>query len=195
MIPAFLLVFIAVLYRVVMGPFVQLESAWLSNFAPLAAIALCSAAYFPPKYKIALPLVLLFGSDIILNLHYGADLLSPLIVGRYLGLALICWLGAALQNRASLKTLLPASVASSILLYLIANTFAWVSDPVYTKNFAGFLQAQTLGHPAYSATPAWMFLRNSLISDLTFTALFVFCVHYGRSGERARATRPLPRAA
>ena len=195
MIPAFLLVLIAVAYRVVMGPFVQLESAWLSNFAPLAAIALCSAVYFPAKYKLAVPLVLLFLSDIILNLHYGADLLSPLIVGRYLGLALICWLGVALQNRASLKTLLPASVAGSLVLYVIANTFAWLSDPVYAKNFAGFVQAQTLGHPAYSATPAWMFLRNSIVSDLTFTALFVFAVHFGRSGERAGAARPLPRTA
>ena len=195
MIPAFLLVLIAVLYRVVMGPFVQLESAWLSNFAPLAAIALCSAAYFPSRYKFAVPLVLLLVSDIILNLHYGASLLHPLIIGRYLALILIGVIGVALQNRASIKTMLPASLAGSLLLYLIANTFSWLSDPGYVKSFAGFIQAQTVGLPAYSATPSWMFLRNSLISDLIFTSLFVFCVHYGRSSERARATRAIPRTA
>jgi hypothetical protein len=195
MIPAFLLVLIAVLYRVVMGPFVQLESAWLSNFAPLAAIALCSAAYFPARYKFAVPLVLLFVSDIILNLHYGADLLNPLIIGRYLALIAIGCLGLAIQNRASLKTMLPASIVGSLLLYFIANTFSWMSDPGYVKTFAGFIQAQTVGLPAYSATPTWMFLRNSIVSDLVFTSLFVFCVHFGRSSERARAARAIPRPA
>lgn len=194
MIPAFLLVLIAVLYRVVMGPFVQFESAWLSNFAPLAAIALCSAAYFPSRYKFAVPLVLLFVSDIILNLHYGASLLHPLIIGRYLALILIGVIGVALQNRASIK-MLPASLGGSLLLYLIANTFSWLSDPGYMKNFAGFIQAQTVGLPAYSSTPTWMFLRNSIVSDLIFTSLFVFCVHFGRSSERARATRAIPRTA
>ena len=195
MIPAFLLVLIAVLYRVVMGPFVQLESAWLSNFAPLAAIALCSAAYFPSKYKFAVPLVLLFVSDIFLNLHYGADMLHPLIIGRYLALIVIGCIGLLIQNRASIKTMLPASIVGSLLLYFIANTFSWLSDPGYVKNLAGFIQAQTIGLPAYSATPTWMFLRNSVISDLLFTSLFVFCVHLGRSPERARATRAVPRTA
>ena len=195
MIPAFLLVLIAVAYRVVMGPFVQFESMWLANFAPLAAIALCSAAYFPVKYKLVVPLGLLFLSDIILNMHYGASLLSPLIVGRYLALIAICCIGIALQNRASLKTLLPASIVGSLLLYVVANTFSWLSDPGYTKNLAGFIQAQTLGLPAYSATPTWMFLRNSLLSDLIFTSLFVFCVQFGRNPERARAARALPRVA
>ena len=195
MIPAFLLVLIAVIYRVVMGPFVQLESAWLSNFAPLAAIALCSAAYFPPKYKFAVPLVLLLVSDIILNLHYGASLLSPLIVGRYLALIAVGCIGVAMQNRASFKTLLPASIVGSLLLYLVANTCSRLSDPGYVKNLAGFIQAQTIGLPAYSATPTWMFLRNSIVSDLIFTSLFVFCVQIGRSPERARAARAIPRAA
>ena len=195
MIPAFLLVLIAVVYRVVMGPFVQLESAWLANFAPLAAVALCSAAYFPPKYKFIVPLGLLFLSDMILNLHYGASLLSPLIIGRYLALIAIGCLGVAIQNRASFKTMLPASIVGSFLLYLVANTFSWLSDPGYVKNFAGFIQAQTLGLPAYSATPTWMFLRNSMISDLIFTSLFVFCVQFGRHPERARAARAVPRVA
>ena len=195
MIPAFLLVLIAVLYRVVMGPFVQLESAWLSNFAAPAAVMLCCAAYFPLRYKFAVPLGLLFVSDIILNLHYGAEILSPLIIGRYVALIMIGLLGLALQNRASIKTMLPASIAGSLLLYLVANTFSWLSDPGYAKNLAGFIQAQTLGLPAYSSTPTWMFLRNSLISDLIFTSLFVFCVHYGRGPERARASRAVPRTA
>ena len=195
MIPAFLLVLLAVAYRIVMGPIVQSESAWLSNFAPLAAIALCSAAYFPSKYKFAVPLLALFVSDVILNLHYGASILSPLIVGRYLALVVIGCLGVLLSQRASWKTLLPASLAASTILYLISNTFSWLSDPGYMKNFAGFIQAQTLGLPAYSATPTWMFFRNSAVSDLIFTSAFILCVSFGRSLERSRITAGSPRPA
>jgi putative effector of murein hydrolase LrgA (UPF0299 family) len=51
------------------------------------------------------------------------------IIGRYVGLILIGVIGLALQNRASIKTMLPASIVGSLLLYLIANTFSWLSDP------------------------------------------------------------------
>jgi hypothetical protein len=99
-----------------------------------------------------------------------------------------------LQKRASLKTLLPASLLGSTVFYVITNAFAWLSDPGYTKNFTGFIQATTVGLPAYSATPSWMFFRNSLLSDLVFTLLFVFCFSFDRSVERSRA-KALPRAA
>ena len=195
MIPALLLVLSAVAYRIVMGLFVQSDSTWLSNFAPLAAIALCSAAYFPGRYKFAVPLLALFVSDLILNLHYGASLLDPLIFGRYLALVVVGSLGMVLQGRASFKTLLPASIAGSLIFYVITNAFSWLSDPGYVKNFAGLIQALTVGLPAYSATPSWMFFRNSLVSDLFFTALFVACMSFARKSEPVRAASPLARAA
>ncbi len=195
MIPALLLVFSAVAYRIVMGLFVQSDSTWLSNFAPLAAIALCGAAYFPGKYKFTVPLLALLISDVVLNIHYSASLLDPLILGRYLALAVVGCLGLALQSRASLKTLLPASIAGSIIFYLITNAFSWLSDPGYAKNFGALIQALTVGLPAYSATPAWMFFRNSLVSDLFFTAVFVLCMNFGKSSARSRATAALPRTA
>ena len=58
------------------------------------------------------------------------------------------------------------------------------------KNFAGLIQALTVGLPAYSATPTWMFLRNALVSDLIFTSAFVLCVILAQSRERARAASP-----
>jgi hypothetical protein len=39
-----------------------------------------------------------------------------------------------------------------------------------------------------------MFFRNSLLSDLFFTLLFVFCLSFDRGAERSRA-KELPRAA
>ncbi len=194
MIPAFLLVFVAVVYRIATGILVQSGSAtWLSNFAPLAAIALCGAAFFPGKYKFTIPLLALLVSDIVLNTYYGARLLDPLIIGRYLALIAVGSLGLLLENRASLKTMLPASIGGSVIFYFISNAFSWLSDPGYVKSAAGFLQALTVGLPGYA--PTWLFFRNSLLSDLAFTGLFVLAVHYGRSPERARAHATSPRPA
>jgi hypothetical protein len=130
-----------------------------------------------------------------LNYYYGATLIEPHIVGRYLALALVGLIGLALQNRASLKTLLPASIAGSTIFYLITNTFSWLSDPGYVKTFAGLIQALTVGLPQYSATPTWMFFRNSVLSDLFFTLLFVMCMNFGRKTSRARSGAALPHVA
>ena len=56
MIPAFLLILAAVAYRIVTGLAIHSGTTWLSNFAPLTAIALCGAVYFPPKLKFTVPL-------------------------------------------------------------------------------------------------------------------------------------------
>src|SRR5438034_9491024 len=121
MIPALLLVFSAVVYRVTTGLLIHSGASWLSNFAPLAAIALCSAAYLPKKYKFSVPLVTLFISDAVINFRYGAPLLDPQILLRYFALALVGALGVLLQNRASLSTLLPASMVGPTFFYMITN--------------------------------------------------------------------------
>ena len=191
MILAFLLVLFAVAYRIATGFFIQSGATWLSEFAPGTAIALCCAAYFPAKYKFAVPLGSLFLSDLILNLHYRASLFDAQIVSRYLAFGLIGCIGLLMRNRVSLKTLLPASIFGSFLFYLITNVFSWLSDPGYPKNFAGLIQALTVGLPQYSATPTWMFFRNSILSNLFFTLLFVVCINLGRNFERARARNRL----
>jgi len=195
MIPAFLLILVAVAYRIVTGLAIYSGSTWLSNFAPLAAIALCGAVYFPSKLKFTVPLFALFLSDVVLNMHYGAGFLVPEIVCRYFALALVGWLGLLIANRPSWKILLPASLAGSTIFYVVTNAFSWLSDPGYVKNFGGLIQALIMGLPQYSATPTWMFFRNSLVGDLFFTALFLLCGKFARRSESSHATSALPRPA
>lgn len=195
MFPAVLLIISAIAYRLITGFAIVSGSTWLSNFSPFAAIALCSAVYLPGRYKFSVPFAALFLSDIVLNLHYRAPLLDAMTLVRYAAFALVGCIGLLLQNRASLKSLLPASIAGSCLFYFITNTCSWLTDPEYAKSFAGLVQALTVGLPAYGGTPSWMFFRNSLASDLLFTALFVVCMSFGRSSERAEARETLPRTA
>ena len=195
MIPALILILSAVVYRIAAALLIHSGQAlWLSNFAPLAAIALCGAVYFPSRFKFSVPLGALFVSDLFLNYIYDAPLLQAQMLSRYLALVIVGLIGVALQNRASLKTLIPASILGSTIFYLITNAFSWLSDPGYAKNFAGLIQALTVGLPQYSATPTWMFFRNTLISDLFFTFIFVACVNFGRKTSR-HAGAALPRVA
>jgi hypothetical protein len=140
-------------------------------------------------------MIALLISDVVLNIHYGFSLLSPFVLSHYLGFALVGCLGLLLRNRRSLKTLLPASIAGSLIFYVVTNLVSWLFDPGYLKNFAGLIQALTVGLPQYSSTPTWMFFRNSVVSDLLFTGLFVLCMHLARSSERSRATSGLPHTA
>jgi hypothetical protein len=193
MIPAFLLIVAAVAYRIVTGLAITSGSTWLSNFAPMAAIALCAAAYFPAKYRFSVPMIALLVSDVVLNSFYGFSLLNPFVLSHYVGFALVGALGLLLRNRAWVKTMLPASIAASILFYAVTGTVSWLFDPGYPKNIAGLFQSLTVGVAAYSATPSWMFFRNSVLSDLIFTGLFILCFHWGRASESVRATAAEPR--
>jgi hypothetical protein len=193
MIPAFLLIVAAVAYRIVTGLAITSGTTWLSNFAPMAAIALCAAAYFPAKYRFSVPMIALLVSDIVLNTFYRFSLLSPFVLSHYVGFALVGALGLLLRNRASVKTIVPASIAASILFYVVTGTVSWLFDPGYPKNVAGLFQSLTVGVQAYSATPSWMFFRNSVLSDLLFTGLFILCFHWGRSSDSVRATAAQPR--
>jgi hypothetical protein len=194
MIPALVLVICVVAFRAMTAVLIQSGAAeWISNFAPLAAITLCCAAYLPRRYKFALPLSTLFVSDLILNATYHAPLFDPQILCRYFVLALVGLIGLALQRRASWKTMLPASIAGSVIFYGITNVFSWLTDPGYVKNFAGLIQALTVGLPQYGATPSWMFFRNSLLSDLIFTAVFVLLMR--AQSPRTSAEAAVARAA
>jgi len=194
MIPALFLVICVVAFRAMTGLLIHSGAAtWLSNFAPLAAIALCCAAYLPRRYKFALPLSTLFISDLILNATYHAPLFDPQILCRYLALAVVGLIGFALRRRASWKTMLPASLTTSVIFYGITNVFSWLTDPGYVKNFAGLVQALTIGLPQYGATPSWMFFRNSLLSDLAFTTIFVLLM--GTQSSPANAKVAVARAA
>lgn len=184
MFAAIALLLVVVAYRVVSGFVGHGDLEWMNNFAPVAAIALCGAVYLPRRIAVALPLAMLVVSDVILNLgRYHAPLLSWDILPRYAALALISTIGFALRGRTRFAGLLGASIAGSILFYVVTNTGSWISEAGYTKDFAGWMQAQTTGLPGFA--PSWFFFRQTLLSDLCFTALFAACMAFQPSSEKA----------
>src|SRR6185295_17574861 len=88
-------------------------------------------------------------------------------------LGLICALGFTLRGRATAVRLLGASFAGSLIFYVVTNTGSWIGEPLYAKTFGGWFQAMTTGLPGHA--PTITFYRNTLVSDMVFTALFFVC--------------------
>jgi uncharacterized protein DUF6580 len=178
MVPALLLTFAALLYRllfVLAGAPVD----W-ANFSPLASIFLCSGLFLSKKSAALWPAIGLLVSDVLINAHFHASLLDTRMIPGYFCFGIIFLTGTRLRHQGINRPIpvLLAAVSSSIFFYLVTNTVGWYFDaaiplsvPLYPKTFAGWAQALTVGHPGFP--PTYLFLRNTLVSDLLFTSLFL----------------------
>jgi hypothetical protein len=184
-IAAFSLILIACTYR--LSPLFS-ESTLLPNFAPLMAIALCGGLYLSRGWAWAVPLLALLISDIMLNLHYGSAPFAKFMLVTYGCYAGAILLGQWLQKRPSLLGIFGGAFACSITFYFVTNSMSWLGNPVYPKNIAGWVQALTVGQAGFP--PTWMFFRNSLISDLLYTGIFVGCMALAQSSSRRLPSSP-----
>jgi hypothetical protein len=86
------------------------------------------------------------------------------------------FIGRVVSYHKSWWNLFSGSLAGAVIFYLVTNTHAWWYDLSYTKTAAGWWQALTVGHPEFP--PTLFFFRNSLASDLFFTAMFSLALEY-----------------
>ena len=89
-----------------------------------------------------------------------------------LGVYVVIFLLGKSLKRPSLPSLLGGSILSALLFHIVTCSFSWVMNNAYTKNLAGFWQAQIWGEPGYA--PSYLFLRNSIFSTILFTLLFLW---------------------
>ena len=190
MIGGVLLVLVVSLYRLLpafLGYTTQ-QPDWMINFSPMTALCFCGAAMLPRRWAIVVPFTALLGTDLIMNAHYGFALFNLEFIVKTVVMAIIAAFGWQLRANPRLRVLLPSVVVGSVFFYVVTNTASWIYDPAYTKNWTGWTQALTTGLPAFQ--PTWTFYKNTFISDVVFTLLFVACVrpmpHLAR-GEKAPA--------
>lgn len=190
MIAAFTLLALAIAWRLFLGLGHRDDFTWLHNFAPLSAIALCGAFALPRRAAFAVPLAALLVSDLILNRYYGASLLSLEMLARYGVLVAITGAGWWLRRHPQALLVLGTSALCSVLFYFVTNTASWLTltEPAYAKTFAGWAQALTGGLPGYP--PTLVFFRNTLLSDVLFTGLFLLSL---RTASTARVATEAPR--
>lgn len=180
---AIALILLAAGYRIV--------AAWnpaLVNFSPLMALTFCAAVYFRNRWLWLIPFVALSASDLYLDHYHAVNFGYSWNVGgmivRTLCFAAALALGWMVSRRKNWLTLLAGCVGGSLLFYFATNTASFLGDAFYVKSMAGWWQAMTIGHPEFP--PTLLFFRNTLVSDLLFTAVFALSMEWAA----LRAGRP-----
>jgi hypothetical protein len=128
------------------------------NFTPIGAMALFGGAQFASKRAaFLLPLTALFLGDLVLGLHK----LMPFVYGCFaLTVCLGFWVR---QNRSAGRIVIViASLASSVVFFLVTNFSVWAVFATYPKNATGLIECYIAGLP---------FLRNGLLGDLFYSGV------------------------
>lgn len=152
----------------------------LANFTPLMALTFCGGVYLRDRRLWLVPFAALMLSDLYVD-HYYATKYGYTWDLNGAALRLICFavalgLGQVVSRRKNWLNLFSGALGGAVFFYLATNTGAWLADATYAKTLAGWWQALTVGHPEFS--PTLLFFRNSLVSDLAFTGLFVVAMEY-----------------
>ncbi|MCX6952250.1 MAG: hypothetical protein NTV51_08800 [Verrucomicrobia bacterium] len=169
--------------------FIVLSVAWriaalyvpeLSNFAPLMALTFCGAVYFRDKRLWLVPFVALTLSDLYIDYYYATTLHYEWAIGgavlRAACFAAAIGFGLMVARQRTWLNVFSGALGGSVFFYLVTNTASWIGDAAYAHTAAGWWQAMTVGHPQFA--PTLWFFRNTLASDLAFTAVFAVTMEY-----------------
>lgn len=129
-----------------------------ANFAPITAIALFGARYLPKKFAFILPIGIMLISDLFFG-FYGAEMFF--VYGSF---ALTGVIGLINRHQKISSAIPVASLSSSVLFFIITNFGVWLTTTMYAKNLIGLQSCFIAAIP---------FFRNTLLSDLFYTAIFV----------------------
>lgn len=147
------LIFAAAIFRMLPHP---------PNMAPIAAMALFGGAHFTnKKLAFAIPLSALFLTDLILGFHNT-------MWAVYLSFVITVALGMTLTNKIKVGNIAAASIASSLIFFIITNLAFWMTGLLYPQTLSGLIACYTAAIP---------FFQNTLIGDLLFTGLIFGAYH------------------
>ncbi|MBC8326058.1 MAG: hypothetical protein H8E27_10580 [Verrucomicrobia subdivision 3 bacterium] len=159
------------------------------NFSPVYAICFCAGVYFKGPRAWLVPVAFMFVSDVLMNFFHWRGLGFSTFTSHmwvtyslYLALAAVGWW---MTDQARPTALIAGGVLGACGFFLVINSFAWLSNPVYAKTWAGLVQSFTIGQAGYP--PPIVFLKNTITSGAMFTAAIVFAVHVARAKERESA--------
>ncbi len=125
------------------------------NFTPIAAMALFGGAQFTDRrLAFLVPLSAMFASDLVIGLHR----LLPVI---YACFALIVCLGFWVRPRKSALRIAGATLAGSVLFFIVTNFAVWAAGSLYPKTLEGLVTAYVAAIP---------FFRNTVLGDAVYAA-------------------------
>jgi len=156
------------------------------NAVPLGAIALYAGARLPRRMALLIPVLVLFVSDVVINLGLGYPFYPASQLTTYATFMAVAALGSLLPKDAGVPARMGMSVVASTVFFLVSNFAVWVEGSGYglPHTLPGLVSNYVLGLAFY---------RNSLLADLIGTAsLFALDGLLGRVASRfAAAQRPV----
>lgn len=128
-----------------------------ANFTAIGAMALFGTARLQDKrLAFVLPIAAMLLSDLFIPFGYNPSV--------YLSFVLIALLGSSLRNTKNVLPIAGASIASSLIFYIITNFAVWMGDNgvMYSRSIDGLWMSYTAAIP---------FFWNGLAGDLFFTGV------------------------
>lgn len=114
----------------------------LPNFTAIGAMALFGGAYFTnKKLAFAVPLTAMFLTDLILGYH-------STIIAVYISFALIVVIGMMIKRK-SVSNIVTASVAATVLFFLITNFAFWMTGVLYPVTWTGVIECYVAAIPFF----------------------------------------------
>lgn len=133
------------------------------NFAAIGALGIFGGLYANNwKQGIGLPLAARLVSDTLIGFFTPGVMVSV-----YLATALGGLLGVWVKKRKKRKnifTIARATIAGSIIFFLLTNFAVWLFDGLYPMNLPGLIKSYTMALP---------FFRNSVLGDLFYVGVLV----------------------
>ncbi len=167
-----ILFFFSLIVLVGLSRHLPLEFSQFHNFSPVLAIFLISGSHLKGSWSWMAPVTAVIASDLILSSNYDQALLEPFMLATLAAYALVFLLGKGIGSKSDFLIVSLGGLGSALLFHLVTCSFAWWMNPYYPKNPSGLLQAVTVGEPGF--TPAYLFLRNSMLSTFFFTIVFAW---------------------
>ncbi len=135
------------------------------NFTPIGAMALFGGACFVNRRTAyLLPMAAMLLSDLVLGItHYGLWKMVAIQPVVYACILATTAIGQLIPDRRSVWQVATATLAGSILFYLVTNLAAWATMHTYPLTASGLM------HCYWDAIP---FFRNGVAGDVTYTTVF-----------------------
>lgn len=123
------------------------------NVAAITAIALFGGVYLDKKHTFIVPLAAMLVSDFFIGFYRGMEW----VYGSFVAIGFI---GLWLRTHRGVLPTIGASVAGSVLFFIVTNFGVWISSQVtYPHSLAGLFQCYIAAIP---------FFRNTLLGDLAY---------------------------
>jgi len=153
----------------------------MANFSPVGTMALFGGAYFTKKHwAFIIPMVSLWLSNLVLNNVFYTQWYPTFSLGFettvFVSFALVVGIGIVFLNKVNVINLLTANILGTLGFFFVSNFLVWMGGTMYTKDFTGLINCFTMGLP---------FLKNTLLSNLVFSAIMFGAFEYAQREVKA----------